>query len=87
MQKSQSEKLQKELHCPCLLSASLYQFKQVNKTFMLKNFFNCESSNLIYVVICQGCKEKYIGETGCLVRVNKYLWATHKTAAVSTING
>ena len=68
MQKSQSEKLQKELHCPYLLSASLYQFKQVNKTFMLKNFFNCESSNLIYVVICLGCKEEYIGETGCLVK-------------------
>ena len=35
---------------------------------MLKNSFNCESSNLIYVVICQGCKEEYIGETGCLVK-------------------
>ena len=27
-----------------------------------------ESSNLIYVIICQGCKEEYIGETGCLVK-------------------
>ena len=41
---------------------------------MLKTSFNCESSNLIYVVICQGCKEEYTGETGCLVkeRINIY---------------
>ena len=60
--------------CPYLLKASLYQFKRVNKTFLLKNSFNCESSNLIYVAICQGCKEEYIGETGCLVkeRINIY---------------
>ena len=46
--------------CPHLLKASLYQFKQANKTFFLKNSFNCESSNLIYFVICQGCKEEAI---------------------------
>ena len=62
------------ISCPYLLKASLYQFKQVNKTFLLKNSFNCESSNLISAVICQGCKEEYIGETGCLVkeRINIY---------------
>ena len=60
--------------CPYLLKASLYQFKRINKTFLLKNSFNCESSNLIYVVISQGWKEEYIGETGCLVkeRINIY---------------
>ena len=36
-----------------LLKASLYQFKRVNKTFLLKNYFNSESSNLVFVVICQ----------------------------------
>ena len=49
--------------CPYLLKASLHQFKRVKKTVLLKNSFNCESSNLIYVVICQGCKDEYIGET------------------------
>ena len=33
--------------CPYLLKASLYQFKEVKKTFLLKNSFNYESSNLI----------------------------------------
>ena len=42
------------ISCPYLLKASLYQFKQVKKTFLLKNSFNCDSSNLIYVVISQG---------------------------------
>ena len=56
------------ISCPCLLKASLYQFKRVNKTFLLKNSFNCESSNLYYVAICQGCKEEYIGKTGFLVK-------------------
>ena len=37
--------------CPYLLKASLYQFKRDKKTFH-------QSSNLIYVIICQGCKEK-----------------------------
>ena len=35
------------ISCPYLLKASLHQFKLVNKTFFLKNSFNCESSNLI----------------------------------------
>ena len=49
----------------------------------MKNSFNCESSNLIYVVICEGCKEgiyrknRLSGE-----RANKYLQAKYKTAAI-----
>ena len=58
---------------PSLLKASLYQPKRVNKFFLLKNSFNYEC-NLIHAVICQGCKEEYIGETGCVVkeRINIY---------------
>ena len=54
--------------CPYLLKVSLYQFKQVDKAFLLKSSFNCESSNLIYAVICQECKEEYIEETDCRVK-------------------
>ena len=60
-----------------LFSVSLYQFKQVNKTFLLKNSFNCESSNLIYVVICQGSKKEYIGEMGCLVKEQINIYRQH----------
>ena len=30
----------------------------------MKNRFTCDSFNLIYVVICDTCKEEYIGDTG-----------------------
>ena len=60
--------------CHYLLKASLYQFKLVKKTFLLKNSFNCESSNLIYADIC---KEEYIGETGFLVKEQYQQMAEH----------
>ena len=63
--------------CPYLLKATSYLFKGVNKVFFLKNNFNCESRNLIYVVICQGCQEEYIGETGCLVKERISVYRQH----------
>ena len=71
--------------CPYVLKAHL--FKWVNKVFFLKNNLNCESRNRIYVVICEGCKEEYIGETACLVKERikgeKCLQAT-QAATIST---
>ena len=49
----------------------------MDQTFHLKTSFNCESSNLIYVIICQGCKEEYIGETGCLVKERLNIYRQH----------
>ena len=39
------------------LLASLYHFRRVNKTFILKNSLNCQSGNLIYFDIFQGCNK------------------------------
>ena len=39
-------------------------FKHTNTLFKIKSPFDCNSSNLIYVIICPNCKEEYIGETG-----------------------
>ena len=50
--------------CNYLLINDHYTFKNVQITFKLKNRFTCDSFNLIYVVICDKCKEEYIGETG-----------------------
>ena len=49
--------------CSHLLLSNAYKFKNVAVTFKLKTGFICDSSNLIYVVICPNCKEEYIGET------------------------
>ena len=55
-----------DLRCECcesLLLSKEYTFKNVNKTFILKTSMSCNSFNVIYVVICLGCLEKYIGGT------------------------
>ena len=62
---------------PYLVKAPSYLFKRVNKAFFLNNNFNCEGRNHIYVAICQGCKEGYIGETGCLVKERRSVYRQH----------
>ena len=53
--------------CECcnyyLLRNDHYTFKNVQIAFELKNCFTCNSFNLKHVVICDKCKEEYIGET------------------------
>ena len=50
---------------------------RVKKTFLQKNSFNCESSDLFYVVVCQGCNREYIGETDCLVKEQINIYRQH----------
>ena len=50
--------------CTSLLLDNSYTFKNVDKTFNLKVHFTCDSSNLLYVVICPTCGEEYTRETG-----------------------
>ena len=46
--------------CNYLLKNDHYTFENVQITLKLKNRFTCDSFNLI----CDACKEEYIGETG-----------------------
>ena len=50
--------------CNYLLINDHYTFKNVQITFKLKYRVTWNSFNLIYVVICDTCKEEYIEETG-----------------------
>ena len=50
--------------CASLLLGNSYMFKNVDKTFNLKAHFSCDSSNLLYIVICPTCGEEYTSETG-----------------------
>ena len=43
---------------------SFHTFKTTGDMFYLKEDMTCESSDLIYVVICPTCNEEYIGEIG-----------------------
>ena len=56
-----------DARCQCcnhLRLSDHYVFKRTGFHFQLKSSMSCDSSNLIYVLICDGCKEEYIGETG-----------------------
>ena len=50
--------------CHHLLLTDAHKLKNVDKTFKLTTSMSCDSSNLIYAVLCSSCKEEYIGETG-----------------------
>ena len=50
--------------CASILLGNSYSFKNVDKTFNLKVYFSCDSSNLLYIIICLTYGEEYSGETG-----------------------
>ena len=50
--------------CDYIKEGSFHTFKTAGDIFYLKEDMTCESSDLIYVVICSTCNEEYIGETG-----------------------
>ena len=53
--------------CECFTSpllANSYTFKNFDTTFNLKAHFSCDSSNLLWIIICHTCGEEYTGKTG-----------------------
>ena len=50
--------------CDYIIVAELLKFKNWDQPFVLKSNFNCETPNLIYVIICSGCNKEYIGQIG-----------------------
>ena len=54
-------------------------FKTVDKKFKIRIPFNCESKNLIYSVICSGCREEYIGQTQTMFKERLNIYRQHKT--------
>ena len=57
--------------CKCcinILETTSFTFHKTNQIFDIKSSLTCTSKNLIYVIICNGCSEYYIGETGDYLR-------------------
>ena len=50
--------------CKYIVLSNHYIFKEVKYKFTVKSSMSCESSDLIYVVVCPNCESEYIGETG-----------------------
>ena len=71
--------------CECfelLLLSKEHALKNINKTFRLEILTYCNSLNAIYVVLCSGCLEEYIGE---LLQHNIKNITAHKATRASTI--
>jgi hypothetical protein len=57
--------------CDIIIVGNLFYFKNINWNFTINFNMSCETLNCIYVIVCKGCEEIYIGETSNLrLRVN-----------------
>ena len=59
--------------CDYLIEGNSLKLK-CGKTLEIKENTSCDVKNVIYIIICKGCKEEYIGETKDLrarIRVHK----------------
>ena len=63
--------------CSYIKEAKEHRFKNSDTSFKIKSPFNCESSNLLYVINCGGCDEEYIGQTGRLLKERLVLYRQH----------
>ena len=54
-------------NCLYMIEGSTFKFKN-GMVFKVKHSMSCASSNLIYVITCQGCQEQYIGQTSLTIR-------------------
>ena len=49
--------------CKSIIEGSTIEIKSTGKVFKVKYNMDCNTRNLIYVMICEGCGEQYVGET------------------------
>ena len=63
VEKSKLMPIEENFHVySCEKNCILYPYlsKVSVNSFFLENNFNCDSKNLIYVVICKGCKKRIL---------------------------
>ena len=63
--------------CEYISPGAEYFFKEVQYTFKIKSKFNCESKNLIYVIVCSGCNKEYIGQTQTMLKERLSIYRQH----------
>ena len=62
---------------PYITETKEISFKNRKEPFTIKSPFDCNSSNLIYLITCKGCKEEYIGQTGRTLKERVVLYRQH----------
>ena len=63
--------------CPYIKEGTKFKFKYRDIPFKVISPFNCNTSNLLYVITCPGCNEEYIGQTGRTLRERVVLYRQH----------
>ena len=63
--------------CAYIAEIKEYKFRNQYSPFFINNEFNCNSSNLIYTIICPGCNEEYIGQTSRTLKERLCLYRQH----------
>ena len=61
--------------CPYIKEGNI--FKLGNRNFEIKTDMSCASQNVIYCIICGGCGQFYIGETGTTLRTRIRIHKQH----------
>lgn len=54
--------------CEFLITGNTFLFHRANFNFTIKDNMNCGTQNLLYVLVCMGCNEYYVGQTGNSLR-------------------
>ena len=54
--------------CMNIIETSSYYFRDLDLHFEIRADMNCNSKNLIYVLFCNSCNARYVGQSGCELR-------------------
>ena len=60
-----------------IIEGNSYFFEESKKRLKITDDINCDSSNIIRVIICSNCKKSYIGETGDTLKHRTTLHRQH----------
>ena len=63
--------------CDFIIEAELFKFQNWHQPYFLKSHFNCETPNLIYVIICSGGNKEHIGQTGGQLKERLSIYRQH----------
>ena len=63
--------------CNYISEGTEINFKHCATPFKIRSRFDCNSSNLIYLLKCKGCNEEYIGQTGRTLKERVVLYRQH----------
>ena len=66
------------LTCPRLLSYNVIHCSTTKQPFHLSDSFTCNSTNLIYCIVCSKCSKMYVGQTS---KTLKCRFRVHRSAA------